>query len=152
MSRETISGVLAGEPGECPRVEGVPSAVGGDHHSHAYSDVAAAFPDGVEDEVGERGDPAEPGGVPARVDLDLQPPRTVVLVILRGLTHQPAYVVLGAQHRARDVVEPLEPEPALLVGPRKLRRPVLHQGFRQAMAVTLGELEQGSVSHGPGEM
>ena len=38
--------------------------------------------------------------------------------------HQTAYVVLGAQHRPGHVVEPLEAEPALLVGRRQLRRPL----------------------------
>ena len=83
--------------------------------------VARGLADRVEDQVGERGDPAEPGGVPAGVDLDLQPPAAVAHVVLGGLPHQPAYVVLGAQHRPRHVVEPLEAEPALLVGRRQLR-------------------------------
>ncbi len=108
--------------------------------------------DRVEDQVGERGDPAELRGVPARVDLDLQPAATVALVVLGGLADQPAYVVLGAQHRPGDVVEPLEPEPALLVGRRERRRPVLDQRVGQVVPVALGELEQRGVPHGAGEV
>ena len=108
--------------------------------------------DGVEHQVGEGGDPAEARGVPAGVDLDLQPPAAVADVVLGGLAHQPAYVVLGAQHRPGDVVEPLEAEPALLVGRRQLRRPLLDQRVGQRDAVALGELEQRRVPHRPGEV
>ena len=107
---------------------------------------------GVEDQVGEGGDPAEPGGVPARVDLDLQPAAAVGDVVLGRLAHQPAHVVLGAQHRPGDVVEPLEAEPALLVGGRQLRRPVLDQRVGQQDPVALGQLDQGRVPHRPGEV
>ncbi len=103
--------------------------------------------DRVEDQVGERRDPAEPGGVPARVDLDLQPPAAVVDVVLGGLQHQPAYVGLGPQHRPGHVVEPLEAEPALLVGRRQLGRPLGDQLVGQPDAVALGELEQRGVPH-----
>ena len=130
----------------------MPRAVGGDHHRHPDADVARRLADRVEDQVGELGDPAELGGVPARVDLDLQPSAAVALVVLGRLTHQASYVVLGAQHRPRDVVEPLEPEPALLVGRRELRRPVLDQRVGEVVAVALGELEQGGVPHGAGEV
>ena len=57
--------------------------------------VARGLADRVEDQVGEGGDPAEPGAVAARVDLDLQPPAAVAHVVLGGLPHQPAYVVLA---------------------------------------------------------
>ena len=89
-------------------------------------------PDAVEHQVGERGDPAEARGVAARVDLDLQPAAAVADVVLGGLQHQAAYVVGRAQHRPRDVVEPLEAEPALLVGRRQLRRPVRRPASRAA--------------------
>ena len=85
------------------------------------SPVAAdGVADRVEHQVGEGGDPAEPGGVPAGVDLDLQPAAAVAHVVLGRLQHQPADVGLGPQHRPGHVVEPLEPEPALLVGRRQL--------------------------------
>ena len=86
----------------------------------------------VEDQVGERGDPAEARGVPRRVDLDLQPPSAVADVVLGRLQHQPAYVVLGAEHGPRHVVEALEAEPALLVGRRQHRRPVAPRARRAA--------------------
>jgi hypothetical protein len=144
--------VLRREPGQGARVERVPGPVGGDHHGHPDAGADRRLPDRVEHQVGERGDPAEPGGVPRRVDLDLQPAPTVAHVVLGGLPHQPAYVVLGPEHRARDVVEPLEPEPALLVGCRQLRRPLGHQGVGQDDAVALRQLEQGAVPHRAGEV
>ena len=121
----------AGEPGERAGVQRVPGPVGRDDDGHAEPGRGRRLADRVEDQVGERGDAAEAGGVPARVDLDLQPPAAVADVVLGGLPHQPAYVVLGAQHRPGDVVEPLEAEPALLVGGRQLRRPVLDQRVGQ---------------------
>ena len=96
--------------------------------------------------------PVEAGGVPAGVDLDLQPPPAVAYVVLGGLEHQPAYVVLRAQHRPRHVVEALEAEPALLVVPPKLGRPVLDQRVGQVDAVAVGQLEQRGVPHRAGEV
>jgi hypothetical protein len=66
---------------------------------------------------------------------------------LGGLQHQSAYVGLSAQHGARDVVEALEAEPALLVGRAQLRRPLRHQGVGERDAVALGELEERRVAH-----
>ena len=107
----------------------------------------------VEDQVGERGDPAEPGGVPARVDLDLQPPAAVAHVVLGGLAHQPAYVVLGAQHAtgprrraAGTGTSPSRrPPTAAAATPRPARRAA-------RMPVALGELEQRGVPHRAGEV
>ena len=146
------AGVLRRQPGQGARVERVPGPVRGDHDGHAEPGVARGVRHRVEHQVGEGGDPAEPGGVPARVDLDLQPPAAVADVVLGGLPHQPAYVVLGAQHRAGHVVEPLEAEPPLLVGRRQLRRPVRDQRVGQVDAVPRGELEQRLVPHRPGEV
>ena len=144
--------VLARQPGQGARVEGVAGAVGGDDHRDADAGALGSVADRVEHQVGERGDAAEPCGVPARVDLDLQPPAAVGDVVLGGLTDQASYVVLGAEHRPRDVVEPLEPEPALLVGRGQLRWPLRHQGVGEVDAVALGELEQGAVPHRAGEV
>jgi hypothetical protein len=130
----------------------VPGPVRGDHHGHAQPGVARRGGHGVEDEVGEDGDPPEAGGVPARVDLDLQPPAAVGDVVLRGLPHQAADVVLGAQHGAGHVVEPLEAEPALLVGRRQLRRPLRDERVGQVDAVARGQLEQRLVPHRPREV
>ena len=49
-------------------------------------------------------------------------PEPSARVVLGGLAHQPAHVGLAADHRAGGVVEPLEPEPAALVGRAQLRR------------------------------
>ena len=141
------AGVLAGEPGQRARVQRMPGAVGGDDDRHRQPGLLGRGADRVEDQVGERRDPAEPGGVPARVDLDLQPSAAVVDVVLGGLQHEPAYVALGPQHRPGHVVEPLEAEPALLVGGRQLGRPLGDQLVGQPDAVALGELEQRGVPH-----
>ena len=72
------AGVLRGQPGQGARVERVPGAVGRDHHGDARGrSPRERLAHGVEHQVGERGDPAEPRGVPARVDLDLQPAAAV---------------------------------------------------------------------------
>ena len=146
------AGVLGREPGQRAGVEGVAGAVGGDHHGHPEPRALGGVADAVEHEVGERGDPAEPRRIAARVDLDLQPAPTVADVVLGSLQHQAAYVVGRAQHRAGDVVEALEAEPALLVGRAELRRPVLHQRVGQHDLVALGELEEGPVPHRAGEV
>jgi hypothetical protein len=59
-----------------------------------------------------RDEVAEPGGVTARRDLQLQPTRAVGRLVLRNLAKQPLDVGLGAQHAAGQVIEPLEPRPA----------------------------------------
>ena len=146
------AGVLTGEPGQGAGVERVPGPVGGDHHGHPEPGRRRGLADRVEHQVGERGDAAEAGAVPARVDLDLQPAAAVAHVVLGGLAHQPAYVVLGAQHRPRHVVQPLEAEPALLVGRGQRRRPLLDQLVGQHDAVAGRELEQRRVPHRPREV
>ena len=107
---------------------------------------------GVEHQVGERGDAAEPGGVPARVDLDLQPPAAVATSSSAASSTSRRTSSSRAQHRPRHVVEALEAEPALLVGRRQLRRPVLDQGVGQVDPVALGQLEQRRVPHRPREV
>jgi hypothetical protein len=149
---DTPSGVLGGQARERTRVERVAGAVGGDHDRHAEPGAFGGVAHAVEDQVGELGDPAEPRRVAARVDLDLQPPAAVPDVVLGRLEHETAYVFGRAQHRARHVVEALEPEPALLVGGAELRRPVLDQRVGQHDAVALGQLEQRAVAHRPGEV
>ena len=149
---DAATGVLPGEPGERARVERVAGAVGRDHDRDAEPGALGGVADAVEHQVGELGDPAEPGGVAAGVDLDLQPPPAVAHVVLGRLEHETAYVVGRAQHRARHVVEALEAEPALLVGRAQLRRPVLDQRVGQHDPVALGELEERRVAHRPGEV
>ena len=114
--------------------------------------VGGGVAGGVQHQLGHRGDAAELRGVAAGVDLELQPASAVTGVVLGRLGHQPAYVVLGAQHRPRDVVEPLEAEPALLVGRRQLGRPVLHERVGQQHPVPGRELHQRPVAHRPGEV
>src|SRR5690606_30208800 len=71
------AGVLDGQPGEGACVHRVARAVGGDHHRHPETGRRGGLCDRVQDQVGEGGDPAEAGAVPAGVDLDLQPPTAV---------------------------------------------------------------------------
>ena len=74
--------------------------------------------------------------------------------LVRGhLVQQPADVGLALQHRPRGVVQPLEPEPALLVG-RRARRTGWSERQRvgQPHAVLAGEVEQGGAAHGAGEV
>src|SRR5204862_7096757 len=124
--------VLAGQARKWPRVERGPGAVRRDDDRDAEAGALARVAHRVEHQVRERGDPAEPAAVAARVDLDLQPSAAVGDVVLRGLTDQPTYVVLGAEHRPRDVIQALEAEPALLVGGSQLGRPLGDEGVRQA--------------------
>ena len=127
------AGVLRGEPGQGARVERVPGAVGGDHHGDA--------------EPGRRATRRATASRTRSVNAVIPPNRAAYPlgstwissqrppsrdVVLGGLAHQPAYVVLGPQHRPGDVVEPLEAEPALLVGRRQLRRPVARPARRAA--------------------
>ena len=149
---DAATGVLPGEPRERARVEGVPGAVGRDHDRDAEPGALGGVADAVEDQVGELGDPAEPGRVAAGVDLDLQPPPAVAHVVLGRLQHETAYVVGRAQHGSRHVVEALEAEPALLVGRAQLRGPVLDQRVGKHDPVALGELEERPVAHGAGEV
>jgi hypothetical protein len=94
----------------------VPRAVGRDHDAQADAGVLGRGAGGVDHEVGEPGDAAEPRGVPGGVDLDLGPDAAVSGIVFGGFANEPPDVVLGAQHRPGDVIKPLEPEPPLLVG------------------------------------
>ncbi len=149
---DAASGVLDGEPGQRAGVERVARAVRRDHHRDAEAGRLGRLAHRVEHQVGEGGDTAEAGAVAAGVHLDLQPAAAVADVVLRGLAHQPAHVALGAQHGPGDVVQPLEAEPALLVGGRQLRRPLVNELVGQHDAVAVGELEQGGVPHRPREV
>ena len=127
--------VLRGEPGQGAGVERVPGPVGGDDYRHAEAGVPLR--DSTASSTRSVNAVTPPNGRrTARVHLDLQPAPAVADVVLGGLAHQAAYVVLGAQHGPGDVVEPLEAEPALLVRGREPRRPLRDQRVRQRDAVT----------------
>ncbi len=112
-------GVLRGEPGERPGVQRVSGAVGGDDDGQRQPGRRPGGADRVQHQLGEGGETPEAGGVAGRVDLDLGPPTAVGDVVLGRLPDQPVHVVRRAEHGPGDVVEPLEPEPALLVGGRQ---------------------------------
>jgi hypothetical protein len=145
-------GVLTGETRERTGIQWVPGAVRRDHYPQADAGSFGRVAGRVEHEVGELRDAAELRGISGRVDLDLGPDAAVCGIVLGGLADQPTDVVLGAQHRPGDVVEPLEPEPSLLVGGHQLRWPVLDERRRQPQSVALGQLQQRGVPHRAGEV
>ena len=149
---DAAAGVLRCQAGEAAGVQRMAGPVGCDDDAEADAHRLRRLPSGVEHELGELGDVAEPRGVAGRVDLELGPDGTVGGVVLERLAHEPADVVVGAYDRPGHVVQPLEPEPALLVGGDELRRPLVDEGRRKAVAVTLGELQQRRVPHRAGEV
>ncbi len=144
--------VAAREPGQRLGVQRMARPVRCDDHTDADPGGRGGLPDRVQDQFHGRSQPAEPVRVAGRVHLDLQPARALGRLVLGGLAHQPPQVVLGPQHRTRDVVQPLEPEPAALVGRAQLRRPVLDQCGRQVHPVLVGQLRQGRMPHRTGEV
>ena len=117
-------GVAPRQPGRRPGFERVPDAVRGDDHSDADAGRPLGLRDRVEYQLRERRQAPEHGGVPGRVDLELKPARAFGSLILRQLGDQPADISGLAQHRPGDVVQPLEPEPAPLIGAAQPGRPV----------------------------
>ena len=115
-------------------------------------DASAAVARRVHHQLGERRQPAEPRAVPARVDLDLQPARPLRRLVLGRLADQPADVLLVAQHRTGDVVEPLEPEPAAFVGRAQAGRPFVDQSVGQVHVVLASQLDERRVPHRAGEV
>ena len=106
----------------------------------------------VHDQLREGGQAAEPRAVAARVDLDLQPARTLRGLVLGRLPHQPAYVLGLAQHRTGDVVEPLEAEPAAFVSRLQAGWPLVDEGVGQVHLVLAGQLDERGVAHRTGEV
>ena len=108
--------------------------------------------DRVEHQLGERGDPAEPRGVAAGVDLDLQPPAAVGGVVLGRLPHQAADVRprcaarSGRRRRAAGsgTSPSRRPRRAVAASPRR--------GRRGGRPVALGELDKRPVPHRPREV
>jgi len=145
-------GVAHRETRQRTGVQGVLHPVRG----HQDADTEPGVPGGalhrVQDDLQGRDQPAQPRGVRGRVDLDLQPARPVPDVLLGGLTHQPLDVLGRPQTRPRDVVQPLETEPAALVRGSELGRFTAPQCLRQMDAVLVGEVQQGRGPHRTGEV
>ncbi len=99
----------------------VPHPAGRHDQRDADSRCGRGVSGGVLDQLEGRGEPTEMHRVRRRVDLELEPARAVAGVVLGRLQHEPAHVRLVADTRPGDVIEPLEPEPALLVGRVQLR-------------------------------
>ena len=68
------------------------------------------------------------------------------------LPQQPEHGWLVGEHRAGDVVQPLEPEPAPLVGAAQPRRPGRRERLGQVDPPLGGQLHQRGVAHRAGEM
>ncbi len=145
-------GEADGQPGQRPRFELDAGPVGRDDHANAHAVRPGGGGDRVEDELGERGQSAERRRVPGRVDLDLEPPGPLGRFVGDRFVEQPADVGRPAEHAPGDVVEPLKPEPAPLVGLREHRRPLLAQAARKAHAGPVGELDESRMPHRTGEM
>jgi hypothetical protein len=144
--------VLRGQPGQRPRLQRVLGPVGRDDQADAHPGRGGRRVRRVQHQLHRRGETAEALPVAGRVDLDLQPAGPLGPLVLRSLAEQPAHVLRGAQHRPRDVVQPLEPEPAALVGRAQPGRPGPGQRFRQVHPVLRGQVDQGGVPHRPGEV
>ena len=144
--------VLRSESSQGARLQRVLGPVRPDHHPDPDPAGRAGVGRRVQHQVDERGQPAEPVRVPAGIDLDLQPSGPVGLLVGGHLVQEPADVGLALQHRARRVVQPLEPEPALLVGAVHPHRLVRGQRVGQTHAVLAGEVDQGGAAHGAGEV
>src|SRR5262249_43323131 len=73
-ARHAMVGVAYRQPCHGSRVERVPRPVGREYHSDADARRARGCRRGVQAQLDDRGQPAEPAGVAARIDLELQPP------------------------------------------------------------------------------
>ncbi len=144
--------VLGGQPRERSGVQRVPGPVGGDDQGDLDPGPCSGVASGVDDQVRERRDAAEPRRESTGVDLDLEPARALGSIVLGRLEDQPPYVLLGPEHGSSDVVQPLEAEPSSLVSGRELRRPLGRQRLREAEALLGRELDDGRVPHRPGEV
>jgi len=140
------------EPRGRPGVKGMPGPVRGEDHADTEAGGACRRRGRVEHQLDERGQPAKSARVSGRVDLVLQPAGALGNLVLRHLSDQPADVGFGAQHRPSAVIQPLEPEPAPLVGPAQPGRPVGPERVGQADPVRGREFDQGAPAHGPGEV
>jgi hypothetical protein len=149
------AGVLRGQPGQRPGVQRVPGPVRRDDHPDADAGRPGCRRRGVEDHLDGGGQPTQPRRVRRGVHLDLQPAGALGAVVLGRLEHQPVHVARTADHRSGRVVQPLEPEPAALVGRPQLGRVGavhLGQDVRQPDPVLGGQLAQCRRPQRPGEV
>ena len=140
------------QPGQGLRVAGVAGPVRGDDQRRpdAGAAVPAASASSSSSTVGLQ--PAQPGRVRRRVDLQLQPAGTGGGLVLDDLADDPPHLVRAGQHLAGRVVQPLEPRPPAPHGdvdPRPLR---VEQPGRQRPALLGGQVEQGRGPHPAGEV
>ncbi len=108
----------------------------------------------VEHEFHGGGEPAEPGRVAGRVDLDFQPARAVGRLVLRGLAQQPADVGLGGAvptARCRTAAG-TGTSPAPRWPSAQPYRPVAGQRRGQLDPVLAGQLHQRRMPHRAGQV
>src|SRR5487761_709239 len=149
---DALSRVLHRQPGQRPSVHRMPGSVGGNDDPDPDIRRPGRLLHGIEQKLSERGDPAVNGREPGRVSLELEPPGSFCPLILGDLPHEPAKVIRRAEHRARGVIETLEPEPAALIGGGQLGRPLLGKRGRQRHPMRTRKLDHGRVEHSTGQM
>ena len=146
------AGVAHGQPGQGAGIEWMPHPTGSDHQHDGHTRCRRGVPGGVLDDLEGRGQTAQMHGVRRGVDLELEPPGAVAGVVLGGLVHQPSDVGLVAHAGPGDVVEPLEAEPALLVGGPQLGWCAGGQDVGQPDPVLAGQVQQRHRPHRTGEV
>ena len=147
----TVAGVVRGQPRERARLQRVPHPRRGDDHADVHARVRGRLPGRVQHDLQRGRQAADERRVRRRVHLDLEPARPLRGVVLRRLRDDPSHVGLAAHARPRRVVQPLEPEPAALVGGHVQRVGVEERG-RQPDAVRRRQVGQRRDPHRPGEV
>ena len=149
---DPATGVRSGQPGQRARFQRMLGPVGRDDDRHPDPGGSLRRACRIQHKLEHRRQAAEPRCVAGRVDLQLQPARSLGLVVLCRLQQQPVHVSRSADNRPGDVVQPLEAEPPALVGGAELRRPLVGQRLGQVHAVQRGQVDQGRVPHRAGEV
>src|SRR5699024_7825912 len=110
------AGVFGRQPGEGARVQGMTCAVRRNDHAHREPGSPAGLAYRIQYQIGEGGNPLETSPVPGRVHLNFGPHRTVGGIIGGRFGDETTDVIGCSQDGPGDVVKPLKPEPAFLIG------------------------------------
>ena len=147
-----LPGELRRQPGDHPRVHRMPGPVGGDDDPDPDVGRPRRLLGRVDQQLGERRDPAVHGREPGRIGLQLKPPRPLGPLVLRDLPNQPVQILRSPQDRPGHVIQPLEPEPPALISGGQGRRPLLRQRGRQRNPMPPRKLDHGRVTHSASQM